>query len=93
LLTIYKKIRIYSWACVIKQLTFSETFEYAFQKHEKPFYSRYILVTPHARGFSDYSYWCCITIRCVFLEEFSMEYKDPMFELLSSLEQIVFKKM
>jgi len=25
-------------------------------------------------------------------EEFSMEYKDPMFELLSSLEQIVFKK-
>lgn len=27
----------------------------------------------------------------VWFEEFSMEYKDPMHELLSSLEQIVFK--
>jgi len=27
----------------------------------------------------------------VFYEEYSMEYKDPMIELLSSLEQIVFK--
>lgn len=31
------------------------------------------------------------TIPLCDLQEFSMEYKDPMFELLSSLEQIVFK--
>lgn len=31
------------------------------------------------------------TIPLCDLQEFSMEYTDPMFELLSSLEQIVFK--
>lgn len=31
------------------------------------------------------------TIPLCDLQEFSMEHKDPMFELLSSLEQIVFK--
>lgn len=31
------------------------------------------------------------TIPLCGLQEFSMEYKEPMFELLNSLEQIVFK--